>query len=207
MTMKDQAGAGLGDYGDVSDVANVDMFGLDEYGQPHGLGALWGAAIGGGVATAASIATRALWKSPAGFKWSEGVGFAAGAIAGGVMMAFPNSRHAGLTAIVTSFVTSGLRQIEMLLMPRAAGLGMVSIDKVPNGFFSNLPGQAGLGLTVIDPTERVGWPQQGYPQAGFGAVPSGVNLVGLGANPAELVGHAGLSHQQLANHYGAAITG
>lgn len=195
--MKDQAGAGLGDYGDVSDVANVDMFGLDEYGQPHGLGALWGAAIGGGVATAASIATRALWKSPSGFKWSEGIGFAAGALAGGVMMAFPNSRHAGLTAILTSFVTSGLRQVEVLLMaPKAAGWGMVTADRIPHVFSTG-----GLGLATLAPSPTV------YGLQGDLGQQQAVNLVGLGADPAQLVGQAGLSHQMLAAHYGAAITG
>jgi hypothetical protein len=200
---KDQAGAGLGDYGDVSDVGNVDMFGLDEYGEiPAGaLSPLWGAAIGGGVSTAASIATRALWKSPAGQKWSEGIGFAAGVLAGGAMYFFPKSKHAGIAAILTSFVTSGLRQVETLVMaPKAAGFGNVVIDKQ-----YLVPG-SGFGEVTIQ--------QQGAwnPQGGLGAQPGaflvgagGANLVG--ADQAQLVGPSGLSHGQLANHYGASITG
>ncbi len=201
---KDQAGAGLGDYGEVSDVGNVDMFGLDEYGEiPAGaLSPLWGAAIGGGVSTAAAIATRALWKSPVGQKWSEGIGFAAGVLAGGAMYFFPKSKHAGIAAILTSFVTSGLRQVETLVMaPKAAGLGMTTFDQIPHVFST----KTGLGLVDIQPQGAWNPPQGGLGAAPFLVGAGGANLVG--ADQAQLVGPSGLSHGQLANHYGASITG
>jgi len=102
---------------DISDVGDVDMFGLDAFGNPVGLGAAWGVLIGGGLATATSIGLRSMLKSPTVYKWSEGIGFGVGALTGGVMMFFQDMRHSGLAAIATSFATNGLRQVEALFGP------------------------------------------------------------------------------------------
>ncbi len=108
----------LGSADDFGDVGEVDMFGLDEFGQPVGGDSLWGGIIGAGVSTSASILVRALsTPTSTAFEYSEAAGLAAGVAAGGLLMAFPSTRRMGLAAIATSAVTNGLRQLEQSLFP------------------------------------------------------------------------------------------
>jgi hypothetical protein len=127
---------------DISDVGDVDMFGLDAFGNPVGLGAVWGSLVGGGLGTATSIGIRSMAKSPSLYKWSEGIGFASGALAGGVMMAFEASRHSGVAAIATALATNGLRQIEALLGPSKALAGYVADPTVAKQLTAILATQA-----------------------------------------------------------------
>lgn len=116
--MKDNKFGNLGDTDGFSDVGEVDMFGLDEFGQPAGGDSMWGAVIGGAIGTGSTILTRAL-TSPTSkiHKYSELTGLLAGGLAGGVMMAFPGTRRMGLAAMATAFVTNGLRQLESTFFP------------------------------------------------------------------------------------------
>lgn len=108
----------LGDTDGFSDVGEVDMFGLDEFGQPAGGDSMWGAVIGGGVGTGvAMIARKMTDPTKSVHKFSELLGLAAGGIAGGVMMAFPGTRRMGWAAAATALVTNGLRQLENSLFP------------------------------------------------------------------------------------------
>jgi hypothetical protein len=114
----DMFGNQLGDTDGFSDVGEVDMFGLDEFGEPAGGDSMWGAVIGGGVGTGAAIIARAMTAPTSSIhKFSELAGLAAGAAAGGVMMAFPGTRRMGWAAMATAFVTNGLRQLEQSLFP------------------------------------------------------------------------------------------
>ncbi len=201
-------GDGYGD--DMGDVGEVDMFGLDEFGQPTGLNPMWGAIIGGGIGTGTAIAVRSMAKnSPTLQKYSEGVGLLTGAVAGGVMMAFPGSRAAGWSALATAFVTNGLRQLEAMFMgaPATAGYGGVVVDPqyLVNGLGQDYavqelhgggfgihaiePGYAvnghGMGIVEVDPTHIV----QGLGHLGAGNVQiqgsgygagTGVRVDGLG---------------------------
>lgn len=105
------------DFGSLSDsgFGSVSLFGLDEFGQVTGMNPLWGAVAGAGFQTVGAIAARQFVDSFAMDKWSEAIGAGVGVAAGGVMMAFGNTRAAGVTAIATSLVNGGLRQIEALM--------------------------------------------------------------------------------------------
>jgi len=134
---------------DISDVGDVDMFGLDAFGNPVGLGAAWGAMVGGGLGTVTSIGIRSMAASPGLYKWSEGIGFASGALAGGVMMAFDASRHSGLAAIATALATNGLRQIEALFGPSKGFAAYVDDPAVKKLLTDILTKQAaGAGTTT-----------------------------------------------------------
>jgi hypothetical protein len=193
---------GLGGDDGLSDVGHVDMWGLDEYGMPveGGLSDKWGVVIGGGVSTAAAITTRALWKSANGFKYAEGVGLLAGLVAGGALYAGKKTRAAGITAMITAGVTSGLRQIETFFMmknlqaalqPAAAapvkGWGMTTIEPTPHVY--------GLGVPTIEQLPGVVGAQMSGPMP---------TLVGAGMGAPKLPTLVGAN---LASHYGATIVG
>jgi hypothetical protein len=108
---------GFGDDGYDGDVGQVDLFGLDEFGQNPGADAIWGAAVGVGLSTGTSIALRALTKSPTIHRWSEGIGFLVGGGVSGAMAAMEKTRYAGWVGLMTSFLSNGLRQVETILFP------------------------------------------------------------------------------------------
>lgn len=158
--------------GDFADVGEPDMFGLDEFGDPVGMSPLWGAVIAGGLGTGATIVTRAVASPLSGWsKWSEGIGFAAGALASGFMMLFDNSRAAGWAGLATAFVTNGLRQLEGVLMSPS----MDSEILQPSG----TQGWAG---TVVEPAHVL---QGGL---GIATVEPGYAINGLGRSMPTLVG-------------------
>lgn len=125
MGKKHLAGGDLGDLGRGYD--DVNLFGLNEWGEPVGLSAIYGALTGVGVGTLGSIAARSF--GSAGMKSmgnSELVGLAAGIAAGGIMAVFPNTRHAGMVAMAAAVANNGLRAIEGYF---SGSLGMVQIDQ------------------------------------------------------------------------------
>lgn len=128
------------DFGSLSDsgFGSVSLFGLDEFGQVTGMNPLWGAVAGAGFQTVGAIAARQFVDSFAMDKWSEAIGAGVGVAAGGVMMAFGNTRAAGVTAIATSLVNGGLRQIEALMF------GATYADKLAamNKKIASLKGEA-----------------------------------------------------------------
>ena len=191
---------GLGDdMGDGGDYGELDIFGLDEFGMPAGLNPLWGAVAGGALSTGAAMATRAF--SADWGRWSEGIGAGVGVLAGAAMAFFPGSRAAGWTAIATSLVTSGLRQLESLMTDN---FGVYSVERgyPVNGVTVEPLVGAGLGVHMIEPSAQVN-----------GAYPE---LVGTpyGQAPAELLGALnGLGQEQqmpasllgLGSHYGSTL--
>lgn len=121
---KEMPGTMLGAY-DYSDMGQVDLFGLNEFGMPDGMNPLWGAVIGGGIGTGTAIAVRALGGKPTvgktdWGKWSEGIGFAVGGLSSGLMMAFPGTRAAGWAGLAVSFMTNGLRALEQMFTKTSA---------------------------------------------------------------------------------------
>lgn len=170
--MKDNNG-NFGDADGFADVGEVDMFGLDEFGQPAGGDSMWGSVIGGGVGTGAAIMARALTSPTSSFhKYSELTGLLAGGLAGGVMMAFPGTRRMGWAAMATAFVTNGLRQLETSLFPpkltaAEAAAQAAAASQSPTGT-APTPTQeqvqqaaAGWGGVTIDPTAVI-QPGQGF---------------------------------------------
>lgn len=228
------SGMDFGDVGEMDgEVGTVDMFGLDEFGMPAGTESLWGAVIGGGLGTGAAMLTRALvdpLKSPKLFGYSEGIGFLAAGVAGGVMMAFAGTRRMGLAALATAFVTNGLRQMEMWLhAPKVAGyFGGVAIDRaypVPGSLGQDVDVRE-LGIPSIEPGYAVpgqlGAPviESQYPvpgTVGFAGRPElvgpptlvGAGNYGLDDNPGvrQLAQLGGPEISALGAHYGATLFG
>jgi hypothetical protein len=207
----------------------VDLFGLDEFGEPVGMKALWGMAIGGGIATGTAIAIRAFNQGSTSTvnyeKWSEGIGFVAGAVASGVMMAFEGTRHAGIAGLTTAFLTNGLRQIERLLtdsywdsqatsttagtrgigVPVAERLNGVVAERL-NGVVAERLNGRGLGVAVTEPVRQF----QGVAGTRPGNQPP-VNLMGPGRLPRNaahvgVMGNPPLLHG-LGSHFGATVFG
>lgn len=116
---------------------DVGLFGLDEFGDPTGLSPLYGAAIGAGVGSLAAAAVRQLAPAPAAptdFDWHKNsalIGAAAGIAAGGVMVAFPGTRHAGWVAMLTAALSQGITALEAYLSqkPVFAGLGTAVLQR------------------------------------------------------------------------------
>lgn len=124
----------------MSEYGSVDLFGLDEFGQPVGLNANWGAGLGVLFQTGTAIAVR---RFTAMDKYAEGIGAVAGAAAGGAMIAFPGSRNAGWTAIISSLVSGGLRQAEQMLSVK---------EQVKQEAAKTAEKTAGWGLPTIAPS-------------------------------------------------------
>jgi len=171
----DTNGALASNFGEYDDnMGEVDMFGLDEFGQPAGGDSMWGSVIGGGVGTGAAIIARAMSKPTSKLhQFSELAGLLAGGIAGGVMMAFPGTRRMGWAAAATALVTNGLRQVEnsffkpqAATVPEAQALVTAAAasptQKAEFADAAKLVG-AGWGGVTIDPTAVI----QPY-QGGFG---------------------------------------
>lgn len=172
--MKNESnGALAGNFGehDYDNMGEVDMFGLDEFGQPAGGDSMWGAVIGGGVGTGAAIIARAISRPTSKLhQFSELAGLLAGGIAGGVMMAFPGTRRMGWAAAATALVTNGLRQLEQSVF--APKLSLSEAQAVSNAAAA-APDQkasladaakmmgAGWGGVTIDPTAVI-QPYQGF---------------------------------------------
>ena len=138
----DLAGADLGKYDDV------DIFGLDEFGEATGLPAIYGAAIGSGVGTIAAIAVRSLNSTQKLSGYSELIGLGAGVAAGAAMVFWPGQhlRHAGWVAIASATLNNGLRAAEAYFKG-LMGLSGAMIENVPRA--AGLSG--GLGLIQAEP--------------------------------------------------------
>lgn len=171
------SGALAGNLGesDYDGMGEVDMFGLDEFGQPAGGDSMWGAVIGGGVGTGAAIIARAMTKPTSKVhQYSELAGLLAGGIAGGIMMAFPGTRRMGWAAAATALVTNGLRQLEnsvfnpMAMTAAEAQATAAAAAASPEGTATPAQGaqfaRAGFAGVTINPTGVIA-PYQGN---GFG---------------------------------------
>ena len=204
---------GFGDDGYDGDVGQVDLFGLDEFGQNPGVDGLWGAAIGAGLSTGTSIALRALVKNPTVRKWSEGIGFLVGGGVSGAMAAMEKTRYAGWTGLMTAFLSNGLRQVETLLFPDDAAEAMALAQKKLDKVMGLLSAEQKKMLEGAMPELMAPVVEYGAPvveTAGYlGSAPP-VNLMdnshlGAGAADVQLMGGPEISG--LGAHFGATLFG
>ena len=171
----------------------VDIFGLDEFGDPTGLGAIYGAMVGTGVGTVTSIAVRSWW--PEKTSYSELIGLGAGLLAGGVMAAFPETRHAGWVAMASAVLNNGLRAAEIQF--RGLSIQSCPKDQHPDSsgkcVADTTTTQGHLGTYAIEPVQPMNGPSLGLYQAEAlnGPGPGGVTLFGPP------------TQQTIAKHYGA----
>lgn len=152
----------LGSYGDDQHMGDVDLFGLDAFGQVAGMNPLWGAGIGALMGTGTAIAVRQLLKPAPGaaanpaLAFSELIGLGAGVVTGGIMYAFPGTRAAGLTAMAVAAISNGLRALEQQLA--TATVVQDNSGKVITNPGTSAPGagagsnpQAGWNLGIVTP--------------------------------------------------------
>lgn len=182
------------------DTDGVDLFGLDEFGQPRGLSQQWGAIIGAALQTGTALISK---RAEAGSWWSkypESVGTIAGVLGGGIMAAMRPTRAAGWTAIWVSLITGGLRQLDQSFGGAPAGWGIVEPERTYT---------VGNGLGIVEPyvTPTL---EQPMPQiVGFGQAQEDMpQLVGVGNMDNELPTIEGAPEiSGLAGHYGATVMG
>jgi hypothetical protein len=185
-------------------MGSVDLFGLDEFGQPTG--SLWqyGAVIGAVTQTGGAMLFRNVIKNEKAFKYSEILGAGVSAVAGAALY-FMGERTAGMSAGLSGLVSGGLRQLEfntlMDKMKALTGFGYAAVDKQ-----WLVPGSAGsmgdgLGLATVEQSPHV------YGASLGGQMPNLVGDYGLSANPAansvQLQGGPTISG--LGGHYGATL--
>jgi len=198
MTKRNQDLAGISD---ISDIGNVDMFGLDEFGNPSGLHPAYGLLIGGGVATGAAVAIRALTdETGSWYKYAEGLGFLAGAASSGVLFAMgPKNYGAGWAALAASFVSNGIRQLEVFFKPAPKAVAAPA----PGVFYG----------PVIEKTRTLGIPsiERSGVVNGASGEPQLLGSSGPAARKAEatLVGVPGLNSDVsgMAGNFGATLWG
>ncbi len=95
-------------------LGKVDLFGLNAFGNNPGMDALYGAAIGGGVAGVVTIACEHSGNAKA-LASSDAFGFLAGLAAAGAMGVKKSTRHAAYGAAVGAFFAAGLPWIKRMI--------------------------------------------------------------------------------------------
>jgi hypothetical protein len=140
-------------------IGEVDLLGLDEFGQNPGLSPLYGALIGAGVANLTTIAVEQFadpgqWV----FDNSDAVGFGVGLAASAAMYALPSTRHAALASAAAVALSAGLRAVAKLLVGSPKAEAAAAAAPGVSGYF---------GDAMIQPTLPVYGAQLGLPQANW----------------------------------------
>lgn len=216
-------------------LGEVNLLGLDEFGQNPGMSPLWGAAIGGGVAGVTSIAIGHMQPTMVADRsfW----GFMAGLGASGILYAMKSTRHAAFGSAFGAFLASGLPWLEQKLLgtvqlpaPAAAIVQTVAQQAaatgtpLPGTTASPTPAMAGLGIPKVKYLNGLGIPKVKYlnglglptiapqPQS-VGTIPgvAGPAFAGaqLGANrpPINLLGSPTAASRQVSLLGGPAVHG
>lgn len=170
-----------------------DFYGWGDFGDGD-MAEVYGALAGGGLSTAVAVGSR-MFGNDVMKKYSEGIGAAAGVLAGAAMYFGTNHKTAGKTAAVVALVTGGLRQLEAAISgPVTFGLPTIAPTVAWKGF----------GLPSVENTvafggapQLVGPPQLVGADHGVGSTP-GAQQVRLNGGP---------SISGLAGAYGATLFG
>lgn len=196
-------------------LGEVDLLGLNQFGENPGISPIYGTLIGGGVASVAKVALARMGKPNPNF-WGFVVG---GLTAGGMYFAGKMTRHAALGAAAGAFLAAGVDWLmgEMLNSGTpTAGVGIPQIQYLngPMGLpqVEYLNGAGNLGLPGIAPVPPSYGTIPGVYGAGvagpqFGQSPP-VDLLGQGGatqDQVQLLGGPTLSG--LASAYGATLLG
>lgn len=191
----------LGAY-NSDEYGSVDLFGLDEFGQPTGPYPAFGAGLGAGIQAGAALIARKYGKD----KWAEAIGTGVGVAASMAMLMVPKMRTMAWTAFGAAVGGGLVRQLENSLVKKEK-------EKQENGEAEKAAEKngaaSGYGMVEIEPTETLGLPTVEPTQA-LGMPPQlvGAGDYGLSQNPAaaqaQLVG-PGVSG--LGAHFGSTIFG
>jgi hypothetical protein len=199
-------------------LGNVDLLGLNEFGENPGMNPLYGMLIGGGVSSVTSMALSRGTPGSAAQQNADLIGFLVGLASGGALWAMKSTRHASWGAFAGAFLASGLKWLEGVLFAPSApaqpvkGMGMPMINAL-NGQMG-LPqisalngGQFGLPSVSATSHPQGTIPGVAGPQvSGFGAARGGgarppVNLLG------QQLAAGGPNISGLSARYGATLYG
>jgi hypothetical protein len=184
-------------------LGQIDLLGLNSFGQNPGMNPIIGTAIGGGIAGVTTIVARR-----AGSGKAELVGLGAGLAASAAMYAMKSTRHAALGAVLGAFLASGLAFVEKVAFGPLAGLG--------------IPQMRALGIPQMRALNGLGLPAASNVSHPHGTIPgvAGSQLAapGGGAPPVSLMGQplqaamhllgvGGPAVHGLASAYGATLLG
>lgn len=217
-------------------LGNVDLLGLNQFGENPGMNPIWGVAIGGGTAAITSLALqRSANPTGTAAQNADLIGFLVGLASGGALFSMKSTRHAAWGAFAGAFFASGLKWLEGALFgtPTPAAVA-ASVAAVTGTTPAALPAAAGvsgrLGLPMITPLNggRLGLPMitplnggglglpsiSNYPTT-QGAIPgvAGPQLGRSGSTqpPVSLLGHqlaaGGPQISGLSARYGASLYG
>lgn len=189
-------------------MGEVDLLGLDAFGNNPGMDALHGTLIGGGISYVVDkLATKS---GKDGNVW----GFGAGLLTAGALYWHWKTRHAALGALAGAFLASGADWLMGKLFGTKEGTGLVQPVAL-NSPFGLVQVQdsppvygANLGLpSISDVPYAYGVAENAYASPP-GVAPGGVAGPQLGqAPPVDLMGEATAQSQQLQLLGGPAISG
>jgi hypothetical protein len=175
-----------------------DLYGLGDFGAGM-MDDMLGGLVGGGLSSVVAAGARMSGNATAK-KYSEGIGAAAGVLAGAVMYFATDRKGAGLTAMVTSAVTAGVRQLEALVSQPVSGYGLPSI--APTQVL-----RGGFGIATVEPTGAF----QGFgdmsPQLVGPPQLVGANTLGNSPAAQQVALNGGPQISGLAGAYGATLFG
>lgn len=185
-------------------LGQVDLLGLNEFGQNPGLNPIFGVLIGGGVSGTTALALRhATTGTPQ--KYADAIGFGTGVLTSIALLFMPATRHSGWASLAGAFLATGLRAIESAF----SSSGSVGIPMIEH-----------LGLPQIQALNGFGMHQIGPIPQSYGTIPgvAGTQLGGNGGPPVDLMGGQSTVQQQatllgaphtspMANAYGANLFG
>lgn len=175
-------------------LGEVNLLGLNQYGQNPGMNPIFGMAIGGGTSAVTSLILRRT-----GSKHAEGFGLLTGLAISGAMFAMKSTRHAAIASAIGAFFASGVAWLEKTLLgtatiavPGTAGIGVPNIRALNGLGVPSVRALNGLGVPSISPTVPP-----------VGAIPgvAGNQLAapGLSAPPVSLLGQTSPQAAHLRN--------
>jgi hypothetical protein len=203
-------------------LGNVDLLGLNQFGENPGMNPLYGVLIGGGVAGGTSLLLSRGAPTSTATQNADLIGFLVGLASGGALYAMKSTRHAAFGALAGAFLASGLKWLEGALFGpsapagapvsgRGRGMGLPQINALNGGFglpqISALNGGFGLPTATNLPQSQGTIPGVAGPQvSGFGAARGGgarppVNLLG------QQLAAGGPNISGLSARYGATLYG
>jgi hypothetical protein len=189
-------------------LGDVDLLGLNQFGENPGMNPLWGMVIGGSVSGITSTALSRTGGTAS--RHADLIGFLAGLASGGALYSMKSTRHAAFGAFAGAFFAAGLKWLEGILFgspavtPKpVAGMGLPMINPLN-----------GLGLPMINSLNGLGLPSISQNIPPQGAIPgvAGPQVSGqFGANmpPVNLLGQqmsaGGPQVSGLSARYGATL--
>jgi hypothetical protein len=204
-------------------LGNVDLLGLNSFGQPVGLNPIWGALIGGGVAGITKMTVAHTMTGTAQTN-ADLIGLGTGLAVSGLMYAMKGTRHAALGAALGAFLATGLSYLERVL------LGTVQLPAATAAVASQVAAAAtgapvaagtsgigiattralnGLGIATTRALNGLGISTTSQRVAPMGTIPgvAGPRMTRPGQSPLHLLGPQSAASEQVRLMGGPAIHG